>query len=141
MKRRLEFFRRLSESLVRSRNAIVHLDLAALLETTTEQESLCSELRQQQVSMVRGGFSVIAGRGSAGSVLSFTGAGAELEAASALSRELAKAQSDVRIAARINGALLQRCARTAACLRNLYLRYSGTYANPGSPSAAGANRR
>lgn len=143
MKRRLNLLRRLSGSLLRSRDAIVHLNLDALLEATAEQNSLCRELHDQQagIKIRYAEGKVVAGKDGAAPVLSLTLTASEPEESAAWARELAEAQEEVRTAARINGMLLQRCSRTTACLRNFWLRYSETYANPRAAWAAGAERR
>ena len=133
LERRLELLRAISASLVRSREAILRLDSDDMLKTAAEQQSLCTELRQLQASLIANSGGPLSQTPTA---VTLRLAPAELQRAGALRRELADAEREVRNAARLNAAVLRRSGRTAASLRNLYLSFVGTYTNPNSLGSA-----
>jgi hypothetical protein len=130
LRRWLALVRALESSLGQSRTAILRLNADSIQKATAEQESLCGELRRVQNHL-----SAQYGAANTGSsaVLVIKIPPNEMSAAAdlaALRQELAEAQSKLQSAARLNAALLRRCARNAAALRNLYLSCLGTYTNP-----------
>jgi len=134
LKRWLVLVRALESSLTQSRHAILHLNADGILKGAAEQESLCGELSRVQNQLSAQG-DTVKKRGSA--VLFVKLSPAEMSATAevkALQRELFAAQRKIQYAARFNGALLRRCARNAAALRNLYLSCLGTYSNPAAAS-------
>ena len=141
LQRRLALLRAISASLEQSREAILRLDSDNMLKTAAEQQSLCTELRQLQASLIdaSGRPTSKVQRGST-TVVTLRLSPAELQRAGALRRELADAEREVRNAARMNAALLRRSGQTASSLRNLYLSFVGTYSNPFSSGTAGNNR-
>jgi hypothetical protein len=126
--RRLALLKSLVASLLRSRDAIVGLDLDGIYNSVAEQQSLCGELRKLQTALLcqPGG----AGRTPEDGVTLPSFSSAELERVAALRREMGEVERDLRRQARVNSSLLRRCGRTAACLRTLYQSCLGTYADP-----------
>ena len=140
LERRLALFRRMSESVLRARQAIVEHNLEGILETTAEQQSLCGELRRLLAQRaVHGGSRVALARPATPAALSvpLTVPPADSEPVTALCQQLAEAQRELRFAARVNEILLRRSSMTAAALSNLYMSCSGTYDNPRAGSSAG----
>ena len=130
LKRWLVLVRALESSLVQSRNAILRLNADGILRAAVEQESLCGELSRVQTQLMAPG-NLIKKRNSAVLVIKLSPAEMLAPAeAKDLQRELTEAQHKVQYATRLNDALLRRCARNAAALRNLYLSCLGTYSNP-----------
>jgi hypothetical protein len=129
--RRLVLLEKILDSLARSRDAIVGLDLDGIYSTVTEQQSLCGELRSLQTAMMKrpGTLGASGKRSTSTAVLSFTSA--ELDRVATLRREMVAAEGNLRRQARINSSLLRRCGRTNAALRSLYQSCLGTYAEPG----------
>lgn len=135
--RRLVLLQKIQDSLMRSREAIVGLDLDAIYSSVTEQQSLCDELRKLQGALMkRTGIpkGTPGKRSTASAAVSFTPA--ELARVAALRREMTEAEGTLRRQARVNSSLLRRCGRTNACLRNLYQSCLGTYVEPGSVKPA-----
>jgi len=127
LKRWLALVRALESSLVQSRNAILRRNADDILKAAAEQESLCGELSRVQTQLSAQG-NIVRKRNSAVLVVELSRA--EMLASAEVQRELADAQHKLQYAARLSGALLRRCARNAAALRNLYLSCRGTYSNP-----------
>jgi hypothetical protein len=135
--RRLVVLKKILDSLMRSRDAIVGLVLDGIYASVTEQQSLCDELRNlQNALMKRTGIAVGTPGKRSTSTAAVSFSPAELVRVAALRREMNEAERNLRRQARVNSSLLRRCGRTNACLRSLYQSCLGTYVEPGSAKPA-----
>ena len=135
LERRLATLRMLATDLEESRSAYVTLDLRAMHQHISHQESLCTEIRMLDAEL-HGLKGKLAGLAAAGEIPATLGdLGAQFDPASArqlhlLLGGLKAIQADVRRLSRVHSELLRRSRRSVNVLLNFLAHYSGAYPLP-----------
>lgn len=139
LERRLAALRLLASDLNESRSAYVNLDLRAMRQHISHQESLCTEIRtlDAELHQLKPKLANLAANHDLRSTL--VALDVQLDPASARQLELLMGglraiQADVRRLSRVHAELLRRSRRSVNVLLNFLAHYSGTYPLPIAPS-------